>query len=225
MESENEQLNDQWKPLKIGAVVVITFWAINLLFGIISLCAGDVGARLGDSFGIVNALFSSLAVAGVLYALVIQQNELRETRKQAAATEAHQKEVAKTQAFSAYIQCLASCAQLTFLKYSDIAQSIQKEINDDLLIPNLEAAKPDEFATIAKKYEEMLKHRKEYLALSMETLLSLNEKTNQLLVDLHAALATIKTFPDVASQLSQASTKPEVIAKNQSPIKAKQYTE
>jgi hypothetical protein len=128
MESETSQENDQWKPLKIAVVVVLALWSINLLIGLLSLCVGDAGARLGDSFGIVNALFSSLAVAGALYAVVIQQNEFREARKQAAASEAHQKELATTQAFSAYAQCLASCAQLTFQKYTDTSSRIEKKM-------------------------------------------------------------------------------------------------
>lgn len=215
MKSENEQEKDQWKPLKIAVVVVITFWVINLLFGIISLCAGDVGARLGDSFGIVNALFSSLAVAGALYAVVIQQNEFREARKQAAATEAHQKEVATTQAFSAYIQCLASCAQLTFLKYLDVAQRIQKELGEEPMIPDLENISPSEYEAVTKENAEMLKQRKDNFSKNMGIMLFYNERNHQLLLDLHSALGTIKSFPNVASQLSQASGESSATGQNE----------
>ncbi len=146
---------------------------------------------------------------------MIQQNDFREARKQAAATEAHQKEVATTQAFSAYIQCLASCAQLTFLKYSDVAQRIQKELGEEPMIPDLENISPSEYEAVTKEIAEMLKQRKDNFSKNMGIMLFYNERNHQLLLDLHSALGTIKSFPNVASQLSQASGESSATGQNE----------
>jgi len=203
MESETtDHKHDQWQLLKTAAVVAIALWSINLLFGLISLCAGDAGARLGDSFGIVNALFSSLAVAGALYAVVIQQREFREARQQAASSEAHQKDVATTQAFSAYVQCLASCAQLTFMKYTDTSARIEKKLNEQPPMPDLSKIPPSEHLNVTKQFEELLQKRMQNFTVELQVMQTFHETTNSLLVELSNALETIKSFPNIASKMS-----------------------
>lgn len=207
MKPESTDQNDeQWKPLKIAVIVALALWSANLIFGLLFLCMGDAGARLGDSFGIVNALFSSLAVAGALYAVVIQQNEFRESRKQAAASEAHQKELATTQAFSAYAQCLASCAQLTFQKYTDLSSRIEKKMSEKPTVPDLSIIPPSEHLDVVNRYDELLQKRMQTFETEMEVMGSFHETTNHLLVELTHALETMKSFPNVASKVNQSSS-------------------
>ena len=76
-----------WPYLFFGVVIVLWILAIIVL----PLCFPNIEKRgqFGDSFGVVNALFSGLALAGVIYAIILQKNELelqreelKETRKE-----------------------------------------------------------------------------------------------------------------------------------------------
>ena len=66
------------------------------------------GAGLfGDSFGAVNALFSGLAFAGVIYAIILQRKELQLQREELEATRGElkgQKEALRAQASTLQIQ-------------------------------------------------------------------------------------------------------------------------
>lgn len=66
---------------------------MNLIIALSALAAGyrEQLANVGDAFAIVNALFSSVAVAGAVYAVILQQRELALTRAEMRqAREAHE---------------------------------------------------------------------------------------------------------------------------------------
>ena len=60
----------------IGGTLIIFTISILFVFGWFSRDL-EVTALLGDSFGAINALFSSLAFAGVVVALILQASEFR----------------------------------------------------------------------------------------------------------------------------------------------------
>ncbi|QDV87168.1 hypothetical protein [Planctomycetes bacterium TBK1r] len=95
--------------IPIGIVVVVF-----LVFGILWAANQPLqyAAPFGDSFGFVNALFSGLAFAGVITAILIQARELRQAfEEQQDAREAHQA-VAQLQQRSSIIDAISTLAVL-----------------------------------------------------------------------------------------------------------------
>jgi len=78
----------EWKTgyiLVFSLIIVLTFWAGTFIV----LYFADKPGQIGDSFGMVNALFSALAFSLLIYTsllqtqeLKLQREELRENRKQ-----------------------------------------------------------------------------------------------------------------------------------------------
>ena len=78
-----------WAWLLLLMFFVIVLWILAII--VLSRCFPDIVERgqFGDSFGMINALFSGLAFAGVIYAIILQKKELelqreelKETRKE-----------------------------------------------------------------------------------------------------------------------------------------------
>lgn len=69
-----EQKKEKYKIFKIGGSVLviwgISFWVINRFVN------SDYRGIVGDMFGAVNALFSGLAFAGLIYTITVQRKEL-----------------------------------------------------------------------------------------------------------------------------------------------------
>jgi hypothetical protein len=69
--------------LLISFIVVITIWLGSLYWIFYPQWSAEkdhVMGTLGDSFGILNTLFSGLAFAGLVYTIYLQKKELKETR-------------------------------------------------------------------------------------------------------------------------------------------------
>jgi uncharacterized membrane protein len=94
------------KQLLILLSIVFVVWLITGF--IISFVHGDLNNRglFGDSFGMVNSLFSGFAFAGIIYTILLQRKELKyqrdelkltrkELKKSSNAQIASQKELAK----------------------------------------------------------------------------------------------------------------------------------
>lgn len=71
-------------PVALALVGVVALWVINLCYGL-SITGPDRGL-FGDMFGAVNALFSGLAFAGVMYAIVMQRHEILIAKREIAYT-------------------------------------------------------------------------------------------------------------------------------------------
>jgi hypothetical protein len=80
--SPPEFRRESYRPLLFLALIVLLLWAASglLLYG-----HPDRGT-IGDMFGAVNALFSGLAFAGVVYAIFLQRRELELQREELRAT-------------------------------------------------------------------------------------------------------------------------------------------
>lgn len=68
------------------SVVIISLWAGSILLNRFLFSDWDTRGLFGDSFGSINALFSGLALAGVIYTLVLQRYELELQRKELETT-------------------------------------------------------------------------------------------------------------------------------------------
>lgn len=83
------------------ALLIVGIWASS---GFILYCNLDSWAdrgTFGDMFGAVNSLFSGLALAGVVYAILQQHLELRDHRKELQRTANAQAIAARLSALSA----------------------------------------------------------------------------------------------------------------------------
>lgn len=84
-------------PFVCCAVIVFLVWCIA---GIVSWkCGYDwaIRGQFGDSFGAINALFSGLAFAGVIFTILLQRNELALQRQELEDTRAELKRSAEAQ--------------------------------------------------------------------------------------------------------------------------------
>jgi len=71
-----------WKIPTFIVLAVIIFWALS---GVI-LYSYDQRGTFGDMFGAINSLFSGLAFAGVIFAIILQKRELSLQRKELELT-------------------------------------------------------------------------------------------------------------------------------------------
>jgi len=67
--------------LKVGVFTVVAIWALTFFLLPLYNEPGDAGA-IGDMFGMVNALFSALAFAFLIYTALMQSEELRLQREE-----------------------------------------------------------------------------------------------------------------------------------------------
>lgn len=107
-----------WIPYGLAALVFALWLVVPIILSGINgyILPADRGT-FGDSFGSVNALFTGLAFAGVIYTVLLQRRELQlqrlelkltrqtmiEQRNEMAASSASQKEIAATQIKTAQI--------------------------------------------------------------------------------------------------------------------------
>ena len=99
-------------------VAVVIVWGLN---GLVLYRDADRGTY-GDMFGVVNALFSGLAFAGIIYTIYLQKIELGLQRKELEDTRKELKRSAEAQekseiALSQQAQASAMSAQLSAINY------------------------------------------------------------------------------------------------------------
>jgi len=121
-------------------------------------------AQFGDMFGATNPLFSGLAFAGVIYAIVLQRNELRlqrqelaETRRELARSAAAHQETAEIQSTQAELSLLAARLSAT-LKIAEI-EELKNTSSGDFTAWSDSVCKPggstlDQARRILKKLDE-----------------------------------------------------------------------
>lgn len=110
--------NNRKKSSTFVAVIAVSIVAIWVISGIViyfSLETWSDRGTFGDMFGAINALFSGLALAGVVYAILQQQEELslhyKELKRTASAQEKSEKalrEQVEIQAQSAKLNAMST---------------------------------------------------------------------------------------------------------------------
>ena len=63
-------------------LVVVSIWLLSAVFIIYFLDDWSSRGTFGDLFGAVNALFSALAFAALIYTIVLQREEIKENREE-----------------------------------------------------------------------------------------------------------------------------------------------
>ena len=90
-----------WWPFWLILLFVVIFWCLSLIEWFPWWITNERG-QFGDSFGTVNALFAGLAFAGVIFAIILQWQELGLQRQELKNTRAEikgQKETLQKQNF------------------------------------------------------------------------------------------------------------------------------
>lgn len=101
------------KPVYFGALIVGVAWLTILVvtlvvfFGKCDPTAARWG-QFGDAFGTVNALFSGLALLGVVYAILLQREDIEIQRLDLKASVDAQREAAVAQTSQARIAALSA---------------------------------------------------------------------------------------------------------------------
>lgn len=84
MNKKKKKSNDSYALLIVFFIVVIALWGLNWYYLEHRFSDKEVSNRglFGDMFGSANALFSGLALAGIIYTILLQKKELSLQRKE-----------------------------------------------------------------------------------------------------------------------------------------------
>lgn len=77
-------------PLMVSGIIILIVWILTFIVIRFSFSDYEKMGQFGDLFGCVNALFSGLAFAGLIYTIYLQKNELYNTKKELEKTEEKQ---------------------------------------------------------------------------------------------------------------------------------------
>jgi len=100
MTEKKEETQKEAAPFKLASLIllIIIIWLCTLIGVCASFDSWAERGQFGDLFGSINALFSGLALAGIIYTIYLQKQELSlqrtELRLQRKAMEASQAELA-----------------------------------------------------------------------------------------------------------------------------------
>lgn len=94
-----QQTPKYWVPLGLGAVMLVWLGVSGVVR--LSVSSWEQSAQVGDTFGAVNALFSSLALLGVILTVWLQRQELKLQRQELVETRMELRRSAKAQEESA----------------------------------------------------------------------------------------------------------------------------
>ena len=92
--------NHFFLALSIGALL----WGLSIPMLLLFFAPAASAAEFGDMFGAVNALFSGLALAGVVYTVLLQHEELRGNQKLLHDSIVANKQAALATAYGALLQ-------------------------------------------------------------------------------------------------------------------------
>ena len=81
-------------------LIVVVIWILSSFLIIFGLDNWSDRGTFGDLFGAVNALFSGLAFAGLIYTIVLQKQDLELQRKEIALNRTELKKTSKAQQHS-----------------------------------------------------------------------------------------------------------------------------
>lgn len=76
METDEVNKKNTYKPMIWLVSIVVVLWIGNMIFGLFGYDSNDSRGTFGDMFGAVNALFSGLAFAGLIFTISLQRKDL-----------------------------------------------------------------------------------------------------------------------------------------------------
>ena len=102
-----------YKPLLLLFAVILLIWIVSGFGTYHFFITWDERGTFGDMFGAINALFSGLAFAGVIYAIFLQRKELELQREELVLTREELKRSATAQ--TGQLNQMKDAAQLSIL--------------------------------------------------------------------------------------------------------------
>jgi hypothetical protein len=119
---ENNGAKDDinYRPLVILFIVVFITWLVSFIVVLSTIKDWNARGNFGDSFGGINALFSGLAFAGIIYTILLQKKELTLQRQELVDTRVELRRSADAQerserAFQKQIEVMNLSARLNAL--------------------------------------------------------------------------------------------------------------
>jgi hypothetical protein len=178
-EDRSSGTHRSWGGLgQLVAAICVAIFVVLLLQGLYGflvfrwLGEMDTRGQFGDIFGGVNALFTGLAFAGVIYTIFLQRKELELQREELGLTrnELHRSADAQSEQVARLEEAAELSAVSTLLStYGTLLQPMRDSIQAHRVeIARLESelSMPDLHPTHAKEYEKELNQRK--LAVEIE---------------------------------------------------------
>lgn len=77
MEDQNQELKTSFRPFLIWAIIIFFIWTLSYPVLSSFFSGNEEQGTFGDSFGAINSLFSGLALAGIIYTILLQRKELQ----------------------------------------------------------------------------------------------------------------------------------------------------
>jgi hypothetical protein len=131
---------------------VIGVWLVTFVTGVILWCTStttDQYGQFGDLFGVINALFSGLALSGIALSLILQREDIDESLKsqrEAAAAERDAadalRESAVAQTRQSRIASLAAALEAKRLVVEVLNSEVEKEIQNLPRVPIYAGGQP-----------------------------------------------------------------------------------
>ncbi len=118
--------------VRIGAGLACLMMALWLSWVLIWLLVGDwtAAGQFGDAFGAINALFSGLALAGVIVAMLMQREELKLIRKELGQSSEAQEAQAKALIITAQLNANSALLQnKASERFSEVAHLLGDQEN------------------------------------------------------------------------------------------------
>lgn len=169
MEKDNKWL--LWLMIAIVIIVIVVSWILIDYY----IPSYDIRGQFGDKFGSVNALFSGLAFAGLIYTIILQRKDLQLQKKDLELTRKElegQKEEAKKQNATLlkrefntmYFNFLASNRDIIneMRDENHIGQTYIKYLHTILV--SYRNYSDTDMSQIKKAYLKMYKEQREYLS-------------------------------------------------------------
>lgn len=95
--NQNYQQNEKLRSLYVIMIIIIIVFLLYLIGISIFFDKWQTSGVFGDSFGAINALFSGLAFAGIIYTILLQRKELALQRLELIETRIELKRAADAQ--------------------------------------------------------------------------------------------------------------------------------
>jgi hypothetical protein len=164
---EDRESNERFSRWAIGAMSFFAAWGLFAAIHIFrsKQSPAESMGLFGDSFGVVNAAFSSIAAAGAVYAVILQRRELKLARIEARQSRREMARSAKAQDELVKLQARVFLAESLRKLISDNAElltPISSEITDLAEYARKYPASydPQKFRSLSKK-ESILKEERE----------------------------------------------------------------
>ena len=110
--------------LSIIIIIIATLYEVSSYIHLEKL---DTYAKIGDSFGTINTLFSGIALIGIIYTIILQSKELRLQREELAMTRAELKKSAEAQEEQSKLMLKSAKLNALVAKYQTYANFMINE--------------------------------------------------------------------------------------------------